>query len=63
MVYKYSACGNCNLHFWSFSLRSTVAILSEDDGGGDDDGDDDDDGGYESQLVLAIFSAHELQAE
>ena len=40
-----------------------MAILSEDDGGGDDDGDDDDDGGYESQLVLAIFSAHELQAE
>ena len=49
--------------FYNFSLRSTVAILSEDDGGGDDDGDDDDDGGYESQLVLAIFSAHELQAE
>ena len=39
-----------------------MAILSEDDGGGDNYGDDDDDGGYESQLVLAIFSAHELHS-
>ena len=39
-------------------------ILSE-NGGGDGDGnddDDDDDGGYESQLVLAILSAHELHS-
>ena len=40
-----------------------MAILSEDGGVVDDDGDDDDDdGGYESQLVLAIFSAHQLHS-
>ena len=38
-------------------------ILSK-NGGGDGDGndDDDDDGRYESQLVLAILSAHELHS-
>ena len=41
-------------------------ILSKNGGGdgdGNDDDDDDDDGGYESQLVLAILSAHEFHAK
>ena len=32
------------------------------DGNDDDDDDDDDDGRYESQLVLAIISAHEVHS-
>ena len=38
------------------SSQLLLTILSEDD-------DDDDDGGYESQLVLAILSAHELHSK
>ena len=44
---------------------SIYKYLLSKNGGGDGDGnddDDDDDGRYESQLVLAIFSAHELHS-
>ena len=44
---------------------SIYKYLLSKNGGGDGDGnddDDDDDGRYESQLVLAILSAHELHS-
>ena len=46
-------------------LMSIYKYILSENGGGDGDGnddDDDDDGGYESQLVLAILSAHELHS-